>query len=62
MLKVGLRRRFVPEVFGQAFRTVVRAFSSAVGVVPVGDTGGTNVSMFKRLPIAPDMAYIRSEK
>jgi hypothetical protein len=31
---------------------------SAVGVVPVGNTGGTDISMFKRLPIAPELQKI----
>ncbi len=58
MLKIGLRRRAVPEVFGQAVRIVLGAFGSAIGVVPVGNTGGTDISMFKRLPMAEDIAYI----
>lgn len=51
MLKIGLKRRSVSEVIGQAVRIVLGALGSAVGVVPVGNTGGTNISMFKRLPI-----------
>lgn len=51
MLKIGLKRRAVPEVVGQTARIVLGALGSAVGVVPVGNTGGTNISMFKRLPI-----------
>jgi hypothetical protein len=31
---------------------------SAVGKVPVGNTGGSNVSMFKRMPIAPELQDI----
>lgn len=58
MLKVGLHRRSAPEVFGQAVRIVLGALGSAVGVVPVGNTGGINISMFKRLPIEPDIAGI----
>ncbi|GIZ51908.1 DUF3703 domain-containing protein [Noviherbaspirillum aridicola] len=51
MLKIGLKRRATSEVVGQAVRIVLGALGSAVGVVPVGNTGGTNISMFKRLPI-----------
>lgn len=51
MLKIGLQRRSASEVAGQAVRIVLGAIGSAVGVVPVGNTGGTNISMFKRLPI-----------
>ena len=32
--------------------------STGVGVVPVGNTGGSNVSMFKRMPIAPELQRI----
>lgn len=51
MLKIGLKRRSASEVVGQAIRTAFGALGSAIGVVPVGNTGGTNISMFKRLPI-----------
>jgi len=51
MLKIGVKRRSASEVTGQAVRIVLGALGSAVGVVPTGNTGGTNISMFKRLPI-----------
>ena len=41
--------------FGQIVRIVLGTLGSAVGLVPVGNTGGTNVSMFKRMPIAPEL-------
>jgi hypothetical protein len=53
MLKIGLKRRSFGEVLGQAVRIILGAIGSAVGVVPIGNTGGTNISMFKRLPIDP---------
>ena len=62
MLKIGLRRRSVTEVLGQAVRIVLGALGSAIGVVPVGNTGGTNISMFQRLPIAPDISHIFDER
>lgn len=55
MLKVGLARRSPTEVWGQAMRILLGALGSAVGVVPTGNTGGTNISMFKRLPIEPEL-------
>lgn len=55
MLKLGVKRRSAPEVAGQAIRIVLGAFGSAVGIVPVGNTGGTNISMFKRLPLDPEI-------
>jgi hypothetical protein len=58
MQKIGLRRHSVTEVFGQTVRILLGALGSAVGIVPVGNTGGTDVSMFKRLPIAADIVHI----
>jgi hypothetical protein len=51
MLKVGMKRRSLAQVIGQGVRIVFGVLGSAVGIVPTGNTGGTNISMFKRLPI-----------
>ncbi len=40
---------------GQAVRIVLGALGSAVGRVPVGNTGGSNVSMFAPMPIPADL-------
>jgi hypothetical protein len=58
MLKVEFRRRRPVAAFGQIVRLVLGILGSAVRVVPVGNTGGSNVSMFKRMPIAPDLQNI----
>lgn len=58
MLRIGIKHRSATQVWGQALRIVLGALGSAVGVVPVGNTGGTNISMFKRLPIEPEMAEL----
>lgn len=55
MLKIGLKRRASGEVSGQAARIVLGALGSAIGVVPSGNTGGTDIGMFKRLPVAPEL-------
>jgi len=55
MLTLEIRRRQFSAAFGQAIRIILGIIGSAVGVVPVGNTGGTDISMFKRLPIAPDL-------
>lgn len=55
MLRIELARGNVLAGFGQALRIVLGAIGSAIGVVPRGNTGGTNVSMFKSMPIAPDL-------
>lgn len=51
MLMIGLRRRSLRQTWGQMMRIVLGAIGSAVGRVPSGNTGGTNISMFARLPI-----------
>ncbi|WP_370661983.1 DUF3703 domain-containing protein [Massilia alkalitolerans] len=33
----------------------MRALGSGVGIVPVGNTGGTNIGVFKRFPIDPSI-------
>jgi hypothetical protein len=58
MLKVELRRSRVMAAFGQMVRIVLGVLGSAVGVVPVGNTGGTDISMFKRMPIDPELQKI----
>jgi hypothetical protein len=61
MLKIGLRRCSVTEVFGQVVRILLGAVGSPVGIVPVGKSGGTDTSMFRRLPVAADIAHIVDE-
>ncbi len=58
MFKVELRRRRPVAAFGQIIRIALGVLGSAVGVVPVGNTGGSNVSMFKRMPITPELQNI----
>ncbi|MDP3517139.1 MAG: DUF3703 domain-containing protein [Pseudohongiella sp.] len=58
MLKLEIQRQQPKAVLGQLLRIVLGALGSAVGIFPVGNTGGTNVSMFKRMPIAPELQKI----
>jgi len=51
MLKVEFRRRRPFAAFGQVVRVFLGILGSAVGVVPVGNTGGSNVNIFKRMDI-----------
>ena len=55
MLRVALQRRRGLAALGQAVRIVLGAAGSAVGVVPVGNTGGSDIGMFRRLPVAPEL-------
>ena len=56
MLRWGLAQRNLKEVFGQLFRLIGAATKTAFGLVPEGNTGGTNVSPFKPLPIPAALA------
>lgn len=58
MLQVELRRCRFAAVFGQVIRIVLGALGSAVGAVPTGNTGGTDISMFKRMPIETELQNI----
>lgn len=58
MLEVALRRRQFAAAMGQAVRIVLGAIGSAVGRVPVGNTGGSDVNMFRRMPIPPDLLEV----
>ena len=56
MLVWGFRQRSAKEVLGQLFRMIGAATKTGIGLVPHGNTGGSNVSPFKRMTIAPDLA------
>lgn len=53
MLRVAYKRRRYADVCGQAVRIILGAFGSFAGVVPHGNTGGSDISMFKTMPIDP---------
>ncbi len=56
MFRWALREGDTHEAIGQLVRIVGAATKTAMGWVPHGNTGGTNVSPFRRMPIAPDLA------
>ena len=58
MLKVEILRRRPVAAMGQMARILLGSLGSAIGVVPVGNTGGSDISMFQRMPIAPDLLNI----
>lgn len=53
MLMWAIRNRSVQEMFGQ-----VAATKTALGLVPSGNTGGADVSPFKKMPIDPELAAL----
>ena len=54
-LLIGYRRRDYREILGQLVRIPLGMLGSALGRVPVGNSGGANVNMFKRMPIPADL-------
>ncbi|MEP7157395.1 MAG: DUF3703 domain-containing protein [Betaproteobacteria bacterium] len=58
MFRAEIQRRQIVAALGQLLRIVLGAIGSAVGKVPVGNTGGSDISMFKRMPVAPELQRI----
>ena len=55
MLLWAIRHRVFREATGQVLRIVGAATKTAIGWVPTGNTGGSNISPFKPLPIPADL-------
>ena len=62
MLRIAIRRRVPSAIAGQAARIVLGAIGSVLGRVPTGNTGGTNVGMFRSMPIDPELAGIMNDR
>lgn len=56
MLAWGWHQRRARECLGQLLRLLGAATKTAIGLVPEGNTGGTSVSPFRRLPLDPELA------
>lgn len=54
----ALRHRVLREAVGQVMRIVGAATKTVFGWVPTGNTGGANVSPFRRMPIPSDLAVV----
>lgn len=55
MLVWGFTQRDAREIFGQLLRIIGAATKTAFGLVPTGNTGGSDISPFKPLPIPGDL-------
>lgn len=55
MLRWAIRQHRSEEIAGQLLRVVSAACKTAIGLVPRGNTGGTNVSALRRMPIPADL-------
>ena len=54
MFAWSIRNRNTKEFFGQILRIVGALTKTAIGLVPIGNTGGSNISPFKKLPLKPE--------
>jgi Protein of unknown function (DUF3703) len=58
MLRWAAHQRSTREASGQLLRLVGALTKTAIGLVPDGNTGGSNISPFRRLPIPDDLAKV----
>lgn len=62
MLGVGWSAGDWREVTGQVMRIALVPIGHLVGRLPVGNTGGANVSAFKPMPISPELERLIEER
>lgn len=58
MLKIGMLRKDFKEIFGQLIRIPLGILGSFIGAVPLGNTGGSNVSIFQKMDIPMELKEI----
>jgi len=57
MLKIGIRKKDLKEIFGQMARIIASLLISKIWV-PIGNTGGANVSAIRPTPIPEDLKEV----
>lgn len=58
MLRIAIRRRDAREIFGQVLRLLATFPGYLTGWVPIGNTGGANVSAVRPMPIPEDLRAV----
>src|SRR5690348_14934091 len=58
MMRWAWRHRDAREFAGQLLRITGAATKTFIGMVPSGNTGGSNVSAVKPMPVDPELAAI----
>ena len=58
MLRFGARQGRSADAFGQAWRLAGAAALTAAGLVPTGNTGGSAVNGFRRMPVPEDLRRV----
>ena len=54
----AIDHRKAAEAIGQLWRLMAAAVTTGIGCLPAGNTGGANVSGFRRMPVPPDLQRI----
>jgi hypothetical protein len=62
MLRVGWSQGDGREVLGQLMRIALVPVGHLLGRLPVGNTGGANVSAFKPMDIAPELQRLLADR
>jgi hypothetical protein len=62
MLRLAVDQRDLRELFGQFARLILAPLGSLTGRIPWGNTGRSNVSAFRPMPIPEDLRSIIGER
>jgi hypothetical protein len=58
MLEFALRHGLLREALGQITRLLLAAPLSLVGLIPAGNTGGSNVSGLRPMPVPAELQHL----
>lgn len=61
MLRIGWKQRDLREIFGQILRLAATIPGYILGWVPKGNTGGSNVSAIRPIPLQGDLAKLLAD-
>lgn len=61
MLRVGWAQRDAKEIAGQVLRLALTPLGHLTGRLPLGNTGGANVSAFKPMPFSQEVEALLRE-
>lgn len=62
MFKFAMRQRDAKEIIGQLIRLALAPLGALTGRIPLGNTGRSNVSAFKPMPIPDDLSELLRPK
>ncbi len=62
MLRLALKSADVREAAGQIYRLMLAPLGALSGRIPVGNTGRSDVSAFRPMPVPADLDAIRFER